>query len=351
MPIRTNCTAGATLLLAMSAIFAGGCRRAEVRTYVAPRDVEPEAATAGRDEGEKPAGTAAAELPKVGWVVPDGWKDLGPDKTMNVGRFTAGDAMINVTPLASMDGQEAMLVNMWRNVLGQTALSDDETKAQLKDVAIGSEKGRMFDLSAERNGEPVRIVTAFLHRGGKTWFFKLQGTPTAVADQTKAFEAFLKSVQFTSDPTEASAPPTPSAPAVPAVPTPPVPSSEQAPAGWTVMEPGNMQAAKFGLEGGAEVAVSVFPSDTGGLAANVLRWRRQLSLPEVPEAELVASARPIEGAGDGAVVVDLENGDRGLSGAVVPRDGKWFFYKLTGPVAAVKAAREAFLNYAKAKKP
>jgi hypothetical protein len=87
------------------------------------------------------------------------------------------------------------------------------------------------------------------------------------------------------------------------------------------------------------------------LAANVLRWRRQLSLPEVPEAELVASARPIEGAGDGAVVVDLENGDRGLSGAVVPRDGKWFFYKLTGPVAAVKAAREAFLNYAKAKKP
>ena len=345
MPIRTNCTAGATLLLAMSAIFAGGCRRAEVRTYVAPRDLEPEAATAGRDEGEKPAAAAAAELPKVGWVVPDGWKDLGPDKTMNVGRFTAGDAMINVTPLASMDGQEAMLVNMWRNVLGQTALSDDETKAQLKDVAIGSEKGRMFDLSAERNGEPVRIVTAFLHRGGKTWFFKLQGPPTAVADQTNAFEAFLKSVQFTSGPTEATAPPTPSAP------TPSVPSSEQAPAGWTVMEPGNMQAAKFGLEGGAEVAVSVFPSDTGGLAANVLRWRRQLSLPEVPEAELVASARPIEGAGDGAVVVDLENGDRGLSGAVVPRDGKWFFYKLTGPVAAVKAAREAFLNYAKAKKP
>ena len=344
MPIRTNCTAGATLLLAMSAIFAGGCRRAEVRTYVAPRDVEPEAASAARDEGEKPAG--AAELPKVGWVVPDGWKDLGPDKTMNVGRFTAGDAMINVTPLASMDGQEPMLVNMWRNVLGQTALSDDETKAQLKDVAIGSEKGKMFDLSAERNGEPVRIVTAFLHRGGKTWFFKLQGPPTAVADQTNAFDAFLKSVQFTSGPTEAAAPPTPPAPAAPSA-----PSSEQAPAGWTVMEPGNMQAAKFGLEGGAEVAVSIFPNDTGGLAANVLRWRRQLSLPEVPEAELVASARPIEGAGDGAVVVDLENGDRGLSGAVVPREGKWYFYKLTGPVAAVKAAREAFLNYAKAKKP
>jgi hypothetical protein len=350
MPIRTNCTAGATLLLAMSAIFAGGCRRAEVRTYVAPRDVEPEAASAGREEGEAPAAAAAAELPKVGWMVPDGWKDLGPDKTMNVGRFTAGDAMINVTPLASMDGQEPMLVNMWRNVLGQTALSDAEAAAQLKDVAIGSEKGRMFDLSAERNGEPVRIVTAFLHRGGKTWFFKLQGPPDAVAAQAAAFDTFLKSVQFTSGPTETavpSEPATPSEPAAPSVPS----SSEPAPAGWTAMEPGNMQAAKYALEGGAEVAVSIFPSDTGGLAANVLRWRRQLSLPEVPEAELVASARPIEGAGDGAVVVDLENGDRGLSGAVVPREGKWYFYKLTGPVAAVKAAREAFLNYAKAKKP
>jgi len=345
MPIRINCSAGATLLLAISAISAGGCRRAEVRAYVAPRDVEPEAASAGREEGEKPA----AELPKVGWVVPDGWKDEGPDATVNVGRFTAGEAMVNVTPLASMNGQEPMLVNMWRNVLGQTALSDEETKAQLKDVAIGSEQGKMFDLSAERNGEPVRIVTAFLHRGGKTWFFKLQGPPGAVAAQTTAFEAFLKSVQFTAGATEAAATPAPAAPAAPAAP--PVPSEEQVPAGWTVMEPGNMQAAKFGLDGGAEVAVSIFPSDTGGLAANVLRWRRQLSLPEVPEAELVASARPIEGAGDGAVAVDLENGDRGLSGAIIPREGKWFFYKLTGPVAAVKAAREAFLNYAKAKKP
>jgi hypothetical protein len=346
----------------MSAIFAGGCRRAEIRTYVAPRDVEPEAAAAAPEGGEGSA-AAAAEQPKVGWVVPDGWKDLGPDKTMNVGRFTVGDAMINVTPLASMDGQEAMLVNMWRNVLGQSALSDAEAAAQLREVAIGPEKGRMFDLSAERNGEPVRIVTAFLHRAGRTWFFKLQGPPDAVAAQAGAFDAFLKSVQFGGAGTAVPATPgTPAdpAPVVPPVaPETPVVAAEASggevpgvvPAGWSALAAGNMQAAKYGVAGGAEVAVSIFPSDTGGLAANVLRWRRQLSLPEVPEAELVAAARPIEGAGDGAVVVDLENGERGLSGAVVPRDGKWFFYKLTGPVAAVKAAREAFLNFATAKKP
>ena len=113
-----------------------------------------------------------------------------------------------------------------------------------------------------------------------------------------------------------------------------------------------MQAAKFIVpetDGAkADVMVSIFPSDTGGAAANVTRWRGQLGLPEIDAAALQATIKPLDGAPEGAVVVDLENAGRSLTGAIVPRGGQWFFYKLIGGTAAVKAAREAFINYCKA---
>ena len=34
----------------------------------------------------------------------------------------------------------------------------------------------------------------------------------------------------------------------------------------------------------ADVTVSIFPNDTGGVVANVNRWRTQVGLPETDEA-------------------------------------------------------------------
>jgi len=113
-----------------------------------------------------------------------------------------------------------------------------------------------------------------------------------------------------------------------------------------------MQAAKFTVAGKdgakAEVTVSIFPNDTGGVISNVSRWRGQLGLPAADEAALKESAKPIPGAPEGAVSVELENSGRSLTGAIVPRGGKWFFYKLMGDSAAVVAAREDFISYCKA---
>jgi hypothetical protein len=112
-----------------------------------------------------------------------------------------------------------------------------------------------------------------------------------------------------------------------------------------------MQQAKFTVpekDGAkAEVAVSVFPSNTGGTVENVKRWRRQLGLADIDDAAVAQLARPVEGAPEGTVIVDLQNEDRSLIGAIVPRDGQWWFFKLTGGAAAVAAAREAFTGYIK----
>ena len=335
------------LCLVLGAV-APACRRAEITSYVAPRDPSPDSAPApsGPDADEEPRPAAGENLPKLGWVLPDGWQDMGGDGRMNLARFQAGSASVNVTPLSGMEGQESMLVNMWRSVLGQSALSDAEAAAALVEVEIAGEKGRLFDLSAERQGEPVRIVTAFLHRDGRTWFFKLQGTPAEVEPQLDAFRAFIKSVRF-----EAAGSPAGNPPSAGTTP-PPAPSDAvpgALPTGWKPLAAGPMQAAKFSAgDAGAEVAVSIFPDITGGITANVQRWRGQLGLPEATEAELKAAAVPLPGAPEGSVVVDLVNGERALTGAIVPRGGRFFFYKLTGNPAAVQAARAAFIAFASA---
>jgi hypothetical protein len=110
-----------------------------------------------------------------------------------------------------------------------------------------------------------------------------------------------------------------------------------------------MQAAKFSVpdkDGAkAEVTVSVFPSDTGGALANVNRWRGQVGLPAVDEAGLAGCTSPLDPALPGAVLADLKGESKSMLGAIVPRGGEWFFYKLTGDAAAVSAAREAFVSF------
>jgi hypothetical protein len=110
-----------------------------------------------------------------------------------------------------------------------------------------------------------------------------------------------------------------------------------------------MQVAKFSVpeQAGAkaEVSVSVFPSDTGGTLANVNRWRRQIGLGEIDEHGLQSCVTGLE-VTPGAVLVHLTNEQKHLLGAIVPRSGRWWFYKMMGDAAAVAAAREDFVRFA-----
>jgi hypothetical protein len=152
------------------------------------------------------------------------------------------------------------------------------------------------------------------------------------------------------DSTPAPAQATASADPVPGAPASPAPSQFKwiVPADWKESKPGAMQQARFTVpekDGAqAEVAVSVFPSDTGGTLANVNRWRAQLGLPAVDEAGLANLVAPLSAA-PGAQLVDLANNDKRMLTAIVPRDGIWWFYKMTGGAPAVANARDAFIGF------
>jgi hypothetical protein len=354
-------------LLCAAALLAGlgACRRPEVTVYMAPKDAPESAAEAGG--AEDPARTTAvdtnaplppkrAELPKLTWTLPVGWKETGPGQ-MSVASFSidaegAGKAGVAITPLPNMAGQETMIVNMWRQQAGAPDLDPSQAEAALTPLEIAGGSGKFFEINSEREGKPSRIVTAMLTRDNNTWFFKLQGEAPAVEAQKAAFLDFLKSIKFEEKALAAvTNPPAPGSPTPAAEPDQP---TFQAPEGWRKRPAGQMQVARFAVpeqgEAAAEVAVSMFTSDTGGPVANVARWRRQLGMPEIPESDVQPLIQPLEGLEEGAdgVMIDLQQEKRRLIGAIVHRGDKWWFYKLLGDEPAVTAARESFLNFAKA---
>ncbi|MDB6133482.1 MAG: hypothetical protein JWM59_1725 [Verrucomicrobiales bacterium] len=191
------------LLAVSSCLFLlPSCRRGEISTYLAPKDVEFSATAAGTaddGDGHDPAPAPTPEVPPIAYTAPDNWEKLPRDR-MNAAQFQCstpqGDVTINVTSLASMEGRETMLVGMWRGVFGLPELSEEEAKKALSPIPIGGMPGQMFEVIGDRQGQPLSIVTAFAHLQGKSWFFKLQGPPPAVDSQKAAFTAFLATVKF-----------------------------------------------------------------------------------------------------------------------------------------------------------
>ena len=126
------------------------------------------------------------------------------------------------------------------------------------------------------------------------------------------------------------------------------------PAGWRETAPSTMALARFliGEEGKAELTVTVLPGPAGGIAANVNRWRGQLGLAGWDEAELASQLQPLDGAGAGAMLVEMTGTDArgggepmGLLGAIVPRGNQTWFFKLTGQPAVVIGQKNAFVEF------
>jgi hypothetical protein len=100
-----------------------------------------------------------------------------------------------------------------------------------------------------------------------------------------------------------------------------------------------------GPEGAADLSITAFPGDVGGDLANVNRWRGQLQLPPVPD--LTGALQPLEANGFRILVFDGANGGTRMLGAIVPRAGETWFFKLTGPDALVAREKPAFLDFLK----
>ncbi|WP_233256675.1 hypothetical protein [Opitutus sp. ER46] len=132
-----------------------------------------------------------------------------------------------------------------------------------------------------------------------------------------------------------------------------------APAGWESRQGSTMRKATFAVLGAdgasADLAITAFPGDVGGDAANVNRWRGQLGLAPVSEADALAAIERFEANGLKVGVVDLVDRTAQnpvhMLGGIVPFEGATWFFKLTGPDAVVAPAKPAFLAFMRSVKP
>lgn len=337
------------LLLSAAALLCPSCRKPEISVYLAPKDPPPPATQHTADDGHDHGQHGASERPrpKVAWTLPAGWVETQPT-SVSVAAFSVkgagGEAAVTITPLPNLQGQEAMVVNMYRQQAGLPPLDQSALASVLSPVEVAGGPGQLLEIAGAGGGKPVRIVTAIAHRDGQSWFYRIVGDDAVVAAQKLAFIEFIKSVRI-----EAAAPATSTTTTAGAG----KPEFRwTVPAGWQQVAAGQMQVAKFAIperDGAkAEVSVSIFPSDTGGTLANVNRWRKQLGSPEVDEAGLAALVQPLDPATAAAQLVTLRQDSRALLGAIVPRGDQWWFYKMMGDAAAVTAQRESFISFAKA---
>lgn len=135
------------------------------------------------------------------------------------------------------------------------------------------------------------------------------------------------------------------------------PAPVAAPAGWEAIPPGQMKFASFRVKGkdgkAAEVGVIPLPGMGGSDLANVNRWRDQLGLKPVEEAELSKLQQPVEVAGSQGQLYDF-SGENAGSGdkmrmlvAVSRRNDTAWFFKMLGDETVVSEQRPAFLSYVK----
>ena len=364
----------------MLTIVLAGCGKEEVRTYrVAPESAPPTPPVAANPHAANPHGASAAQ-PRIEYKTPDGWEAKPPTSMRAASFVIAGPdgllADMAVIPMPGAGAPVGDMVNMWRSQLGLEQVSGESGAKSAETVEVAGGTAPLFDLASTtelievKDGRrKARILGVVLPRGEMTWFFKLSGEDAHVTTQRAAFKEFLKSVSFVAAP--AVAPATASSGAQPpmagmgagtlppgADATPPKPQWT-VPAGWKEEAPTQMLVAKFSAaekDAKADITVSAFPGDVGGLLANVNRWRRQISLPPMPEGDVEKDVKQLDSVPGKLMLVDLTGTDAKTSqparlvGIIAPQAGQTWFYKLMGDAAVVAAQKDTLIQFAKSAK-
>lgn len=119
-------------------------------------------------------------------------------------------------------------------------------------------------------------------------------------------------------------------------------ASWEMPAGWSRGPDAQMRLATIG-DGAAEVAITSFLGNVGGVPLNINRWRSQVGLPPVKsDADAEKLLTDVDVNGRKIRVADMTGGSDRIIVAMVPADGKLYFFKMIGKSDVVAAHKAAF---------
>jgi hypothetical protein len=115
-----------------------------------------------------------------------------------------------------------------------------------------------------------------------------------------------------------------------------------------------MRLGSFKVDGdngsSADISVTAFPGEAGGLSSNLNRWRGQLQLPPLNDEELSGVIQRTEIGNVPAYLIDFQTENNNpkpgrIFGAVFQTADRTWFVKMTGPPDLLESQRQKFLDF------
>ena len=305
-----------------------------------------------------PTNTSAPRMPgglppvaDTAVTTPANWEAQPLSQMRQASFLVKGDngavADVSFVSLGSAAGDVLENVNRWLGQLGQPPISEEKLgqmaqrlHTSLGDVTIVDLAGLPDNADPARDG---RIIAGMVSTANATLFFKMRGnadlTETQKANIIKWVAAVCNGQTQAEPPQTAGAPP--QATTAPKL-------KWKTPEGWTEVPPSSMRYASFSApapDGNVDISIVTFPGDGGSDADNINRWRGQMGLAPVDASAVTSQIAPLKTDSAAFSTTDIA-GDKTRTIAAWTRvDGRVWFFKATGPTAAIEKEQPNFVKF------
>lgn len=233
------------------------------------------------------------DLRPVTWTLPAGWSEK-PGSELRYATLLLGPKdkplELTVVPLGGEAGSVLANVNRWRGQVGLGDVDEDGLGKLTRETKVDGKSVTLVDLRPEE--EP--------------------------------------------------------APAPPPPPEPNVEPTYTLPEGWRKSDRKvQFTTAVFEAGDSAMVTISPLAGTAGGAVPNVKRWRGQVGLEPVDDAEIKKGLLPVKVDGVTGESVDLSGPKARLLVVMVQRGGQTWFFKMLGPPDAVEKEKPSFEAFIK----
>jgi hypothetical protein len=250
-------------------------------------------------------------------------------------------ADISFVKLGPAAGNVLDNVNRWLGQLGQPPVTPEKLTGMIQKLPTARGEVDVIDL----NGKPEdgdaskdgRIIGA-IASDEATSFFKMRGNAALVGAEKEKFLKWIAAVR-TGAGNESTAMPQVAAP-----------SSDKPQIKWDVppdWSPGPSSAMRYASfaapSDNVDISVVTFPGDGGDDLGNINRWRQQLGLP--PADANASNIVPLKTNETTFSTIDITGANTRTVAAWTRKDGRAWFFKLTGPTNGVEKERPNFVKF------
>ena len=347
------------LFLATIVILASACGRSDEQIKVYRVSKAPLEESAPQQQNAMPtnAGSPAAPhgMPPVtatAPITPPNWEPQPLSQMRQASFLVKGDngavADISFVSLGTAAGNVLDNVNRWLSQLEEPPITEQKLGDIAQRLTTSLGEVTIVDLAGlPKEADPAkdgRIIAAIATTGDSTLFFKMRGNAALTEAQKGDFIKWVAAVcdgqTETRSPQMAVMPPRDaSAPQI----------KWNTPEGWTEVPPSSMRYASFsasdGNGGKIDISVVTFPGEGGSDADNVNRWRHQIGLPPIDGSAVTSQVAPLKTADTTFSTTDIAGANARTIAAWARRDGRVWFFKATGPNAAVGKEKPTFVKF------